>query len=783
VPTETFLGSDTWVAPLNVVSPVNVRVWGAGGSGAGDTLGGGGGAGGGYAEADVEVTPGTSYDIVVGEGGQGGFSNGTSGGMSYFGPFTLVALGGGGAGGTFGGFGGSAFGGTINNSGGNGGNGGSFIFKSGGGGGASGSPSGVGGNGGAGGGTAGAGGVALTGGGNGGAGGFSAGQAGQTGAAPGGGGGGSGSNSVGGSGSGGLITITYEVAAEVSSSEVSSSSEALPSCDPFDIVPSGREGIGVVQPNSGTDFPLVEPSSDIRYLIADIHLEYTGTFARPLRIAYLRGFGCLDNGLPDGIPEQRGAEESWQEEHSYDAVIVDDNDEIVFDSRDSVYDENDSPNSGFVERNWGPRMKILEWRNEDSLLRFVIHTKWSPDGEPEPQQYAYHIVPVNGVIDERAILQVPNRVTSLQVVLENLNRTGVVFSGGYNMQITLQDVITSPGQRARTQIRFDATPGFGLGVFPGCEAEPLVIKKLNGVSPSDAGDFYLSATDCYFIRQPTTIVSESPRLSFPSVLLSPGNTVDLDLPDDLAGTTPSAAGWPASVGYGHLQIGNDCEPCCKCEDYVSLGEYINTVRNQYYPIGRDAENYRDIYHENRERFIASRDCFHRRPLRIFLQPQICPFMDVIVQFCNQSDQCRLNLDLTVNFDITPDGGVGTEVPGYTFITGASKRPGRRSNATERYALAGTWPSFTAHWDAVDPYSTVHAKFRLEFDDCFIPYVITATATGTVDNSPLLVTDIDGNVVPATAEETSSLNCPAGAGDIMDLTACYREATEGGSEGA
>jgi hypothetical protein len=552
-----------------------------------------------------------------------------------------------------------------------------------------------------------------------------------------------------------------------SSSLPASLSESSLSCGAFVYDTHGREGIGVVQPNSGTDYPLVTPSEDVRYLLADFYLEYQGDYVRPFHIVYLRGLGCEDTGVPDGIPPHDGPFP-----HEADVVVVDDEGTIVFDSRDAIYDEDFAPHSGFNARDWGPRLRIYEWHTETAVARLTAHTAWT-QSDPDPRHYPFHIVPESAVLDERTLLRLPDRVNSLQVVLNNLARTGVVFTPGYNMKITHTGTVTDPGGRFREQIRFDATPGSGLGIFPGCTSEPLVIRRVNNIRPTDGGDFFLSATDCYYARQPTLIVETDPRRSYPSVLLSPYNTLDLDLPDELAGRTTAAAGWPQSKEYGHLQIGNDCDPCCKCEDYIVLANYINEVGSQYDVLGTEAETIRDIYHTNRDRFLNARDCFHRRPLRIFIQPQICPFVDVALQFCNQTGECAEDITLTVEFSVVPDA-VGMEVPGYSFLTGAQKKTGRRTNLTEHSSMAGSWPTYQVQLDSVDNGSSGSAKFRLEFPDCFTPYVLTGTLTGTIKGQPIMVEseDVPDEMVPAEATETRALNCPPNdAGETFDGDRC------------
>ena len=104
--TYTTSGSYSWVAPTGVTSVAVLAVGGGGGGGVGyvnccgaNGRAGGGGAGLGY-KNNYTVTPGVSYDVVVGIAGPAGTSgNGGNGGCSYF-VSTAVVKGGRGIGGT-----------------------------------------------------------------------------------------------------------------------------------------------------------------------------------------------------------------------------------------------------------------------------------------------------------------------------------------------------------------------------------------------------------------------------------------------------------------------------------------------------------------------------------------------------------------------------------------------------------------------------------------------------------------------------------------------------------
>ena len=98
--------STNFVAPDAIVGKIHVMLFGGGGGSGGNSTssycGGGGGGGGHMVEADIAVTPGQTYPIVIGAGGSAGTSaaTGTSGGKGgSTTAFGLVAEGGTGGGG------------------------------------------------------------------------------------------------------------------------------------------------------------------------------------------------------------------------------------------------------------------------------------------------------------------------------------------------------------------------------------------------------------------------------------------------------------------------------------------------------------------------------------------------------------------------------------------------------------------------------------------------------------------------------------------------------------
>ena len=132
----TSPGTYSWVCPADVYY-VNVVAVGGGGGGIETTSGGGGGGGGGLGWINnYAVTPGNSYTVVVGAGGDGGSNPAFPGGDSYFvSTATVCGFGGQGASAFFtGGSGGTCFPSTQGGNGGKGGDSTTSNYSGGGGG-------------------------------------------------------------------------------------------------------------------------------------------------------------------------------------------------------------------------------------------------------------------------------------------------------------------------------------------------------------------------------------------------------------------------------------------------------------------------------------------------------------------------------------------------------------------------------------------------------------------------------------------------------------------------
>jgi hypothetical protein len=368
----------------------------------------------------------------------------------------------------------------------------------------------------------------------------------------------------------------------------------------------------------------------------------------------------------------------------------------------------------------------------------VVYTAWPPS-ESAPVNYLVSFFPEHAVLDERAVYRMPRRVLSLKVrngniLLPPVTGSDIQFAAGNNFEL-IAGAQSTVGFRRRTQITFNAVPGAGDGRYSDCQDPDtgcgVPVKLLNGASPNEYGDLVVSGKSCIWIRTPTTINSNQTTVT------------------PVTRPTVSCDGTDGQTKI--LQIGTNCAACCDCEDYVDLANYMNRTRDRYKVIGSRTRQVKLLHENNIERWIDQRECRLAKPLKIQIVPQHCPFVDVVLQYCNQCFQCAENVTLNVSMSSFPTWGTGYPVCGNTFLF-APNVPGLG------FELGGSWPNFSAKLGNVDIGVSAYVKFRLKVLPHTYPFAITGTLTGTrgLDNIPLVAGCENGPVAEATA--TNALYC-------------------------
>jgi hypothetical protein len=502
--------------------------------------------------------------------------------------------------------------------------------------------------------------------------------------------------------------------------------------DEYTNVPSDILGVGVAQPQSGLDYPFVSPSSDIQNLIADFQLSvdnpvFGAPFKPPFTVKYLYGVGSADN-----TPA-----EFFTPTHAADVLVQDSNAVTVFNSTQT--------NTNFSRVLWGDAHVVYSWHNTAGECHLVAHSACGAIGGPG-QTYDKYLVPQNAQLDARAVYIVPKRIKSIRVDNPrsgpSTRFTGKInFANGYSTELTAGDPLTSENFLVDTRLTINAVEGAGLGKYSKCGCNddepaaninaPVPITKINGIATTH-GDFLLSAADCLYARRPTVKTG--------------GNL------------------YPATnfAVAGHQAMGANCEPCCKCPDYVDLALKINQYQSQYAYIGQRVNNIKDIHEQNIQKWIDERDCSLQKTLRLLLVAQRCPYMDVVMMICNPCDECLYSKSLELSLAPAAPGATAEVVSGYTamFATGVNGRPvpvTRAVNSSGHTILS-------VPFSVVRSSDSAYVRFRVKFS-VKSEYAVLGTLTGTLlDNTAILAgCENEENSVPrqpAVAIATQALYCDA-----------------------
>ena len=500
------------------------------------------------------------------------------------------------------------------------------------------------------------------------------------------------------------------------------------SCTDFSYSPDGRRGIGVNQPQGGMDYPLVAPSADIQYLLADFHIAYNDlqqSIQHPLSIKWLYGVGCETATAPSWAPIPS---------HGADIVVVDSAGVVVFDSTAA---------STFNTWCWGLKKtdncatshayQIYEWSDAKTTCQLIAHKTWplQLDGSDidTPRNYQQHLTPSSAIIDERAVYKKPKYVTSFILMRKNKPPVKIVepaaeLVAGYNMQMPAE-LNFARGLRRTNSVTFEAMSGAGLGKFVDCVDNGVVITSLNGLPGPNV---ILDGHDCLWVRPMLTYTTDTEGMS-PNARDGVLRTTTVDK-------------------HATQQIGSDCKtPCCTCDDYADIARYMNNTRDRYKNIGMRADAVLGAHADNIDRWVTQRQCRQGKPLKACMTPQRCPIMDVVVQYCNMCEKCAQNAVLNLEFEA--GGNTAILTCGYTTVSN-----NRISNG--QYRLNGSWPSFTAPLGNVDAGNSVSVSFRLEFEQP-APTTVQLTVTGTNDKGAIQAGC--GDVTPPyTAIAFNSLRC-------------------------
>lgn len=519
-------------------------------------------------------------------------------------------------------------------------------------------------------------------------------------------------------------TVSAWVAAPASAS--ASDSDAGSSSDSLSETQSGEyEPIAVNQPPSnGTDYPFAKPSSDVRYLLGDLWLSYeddTCAYALPLRVAWLAGFGSNPVANQSGRPTPS---------HDYDMVIEDADGVVVFDSTTA---------DDYAEVPWGDgsRLRTLEWKTENAVLRTTAHMALPDD--LLFSDYDTYIEPSSSDLSARAYSVMPRRVRSIKVGLLTFDPGDLVLQSGFNFQMTPSVISREDGRRRVSRIELAAIPGAGEGRQPGCEDPDVVIRRINDIGGDDAGNFTFDAEGCYRTQRPSIITSTSPRQA-----------------------TLGAATLSDEADLAALQFFNDCVPCCECDDFVRTYEGLRRVFSQYVDIGSRAEDVRDQLVLNKERWERQLACRRLNALRLVLNQGYDCRIGVGGMFCNLTQCCLGPIHLRFTFQAYDDGVIDPSVTTLQLLCDETKRAGADTGYQEiSHEFSGGYPIFDTIFDYSDPQGTSMTRTRVRFGGCQNGQSVKVTLSAHAPNA----TDENGD--PCGQVDPSEVTVPS---DIQTLWA-------------
>lgn len=478
-----------------------------------------------------------------------------------------------------------------------------------------------------------------------------------------------------------------------------------------------RSKIGINQAQGGSWYPFWRPSDNLDKIIADIYVHFVDTALvkkLPFKIEWLYGFGTNSVSVP------------ITPAHDHDIKILDYNGVTVFDSLSAT---------SYAEVAWGSYKTIIEWKDATgNIVRVVKHEGW--DSHETPIVWDDYFEPTFSWISPRAVEKAPAVLTDIQVATTTLlgssvsATSGLILSGGYNTELTGSQY-EEDGERRVATISIDGEAGAGSGKYPGCATED-VVRYIGGAEASDTvGTVFFNSDNnrCYRIGQAiTSYTEEDPYVS--GVYYGTHRTA-----------TPTD---------NTIKIENDCIVCCDCPDFIAVYEGVRKLTRTYTSMGLRAEIVRDRLARIIDRWNSSKTCREAHALQILLQPYPDYKLGVAASVCNKTeDPLR---DVTMTIDFSDMSIAGCVVCDSTFRRGnVDSYTGRNRYALSPYRLGGSWPTFTANWDCINPGENGYITFLLQFQEAGLA-TATVSAVGaelpaetfsdSVDNVLLIGTTTD-----------------------------------------
>jgi hypothetical protein len=219
------------------------------------------------------------------------------------------------------------------------------------------------------------------------------------------------------------------------------------------------------------------------------------------------------------------------------------------------------------------------------------------------------------------------------------------------------------------------------------------VRTINQIGPDAAGAFRIEAGGCHKVQSP------------------------------LAETAPvggvrqaeyAAAGLSAGQAAAALRLGNDCAPCCGCDDFADTYRGLSLLWDQWQALASWGMAVRDRHGRNVARWNAQAECRAAQALAFTARPEPACKSGLSAQYCNRSGCC--NYDVRVRFTVQQyvDGVLAIgPVPGAAVVEAwaQSAGAGEQPAAPALYSVPGG-VVVELSFDRADPQGTVTAKARL-----------------------------------------------------------------------
>jgi len=441
--------------------------------------------------------------------------------------------------------------------------------------------------------------------------------------------------------------------------------------------PEGGCGRGTGVNPYGRTYPFVTANADAHAILSELRLTHeVRDLVLPLRVAWLWGFDRAFHDPPGGSLGFAGTTATIPAPvHTVDIVIIDTAGTVVF---------NSTAASVFRTTHLSDCHTHHYWETASGTLKVVQHRGFH--GTEQAWAVPRDIRPADGALDERTSIAIPDRVRSVTVLAHDLINGGVnsqavagnvALTGGYNTEIATR--AAPRGVRTVNQITISAAPGSGRGRKPGCEAPVQQFYSINGVVPDKYGNIAIQGFDCAWERQPiqTMLTHVFPRTAIPT-----------------KATT---------------HLGDNCTPCCTCEDFVRVQKGVLRVWKKARRAAFAAEQTRDRFKWIIGRWLADRACRAKRLVQATFTPHGRYYVEFAAAIINNTDHCMLNLQLDIEVldgspALDPYPGSVTVIDAYGDMV--------QYELLQYEELPPETPTYIARWQLIQPQSSAIVRGRL-----------------------------------------------------------------------